>query len=138
MKCVIEIAKGSRNKYEIKDGKIYLDRVIDQPYPENYGYVPNSLAEDGDALDIFVISDEPIITGATVDVDVVAMVDMIDNGYKDNKLIGFISGSEQNSELDIAQIIKFLETYKPGVLVGPVKLYNENVETYIKERMLCE
>ena len=71
MKVVVEIPKGSIYKYEInKDtGKLALDRVISIPYPENYGYFPNTLAQDGDPLDVFLVSDQPIAPLTEVEIE---------------------------------------------------------------------
>ena len=60
MKATIEINKNSNVKYEMNfdKGILEADRVLDIPYPENYGYINHTLAGDGDAADIFIISEE--------------------------------------------------------------------------------
>ena len=57
VEAIIEIPNGSRNKFEIKDGTIKLDRVLysSMSYPAEYGFIDNTLAKDGDPLDILVI-----------------------------------------------------------------------------------
>src|SRR5579862_8358825 len=89
---VIEIQKGGgRNKYEMdKDtGILTLDRVNATciGYPADYGYVPNTLCEDGDPLDALLVIDEPVIHGAVVPVRPVGVLYMIDEDGGDEKLI---------------------------------------------------
>jgi len=73
---VIEIPKGSRNKYEVdhETGKVRLDRYLFTPmaYPTDYGYIEDSLGEDGDPLDALVLLPEPVFPGVVVEVRPVA------------------------------------------------------------------
>jgi len=89
--CIIEISKGSHNKYEIdkETGLIKLDRANYGPaaYPFDYGFAPQTLWEDGDALDIIVLSTYPINSGILVKVRPVAMMEMTDTDESDNKII---------------------------------------------------
>lgn len=89
---IIEIPKNSRIKYEKdeKTGKIRCDRYLKTPfnYPYNYGYIPNTLAPDGDPLDVFVLMDEPLYPGTIISVEIIGVLKMIDNGEEDDKLIG--------------------------------------------------
>ncbi len=89
---IIEIPRGTmRNKYEFdKDlGTIVLDRVnnVEMAYPFDYGYVPDTLCEDGDPLDALVIIDEPLFPGVVVPVRPIGIVRMVDDGEGDEKLI---------------------------------------------------
>jgi inorganic pyrophosphatase len=88
---IIEIPKGSHNKYEIdKDtGLIKLDRAnySDASYPVEYGFVPQTLWDDGDALDVLVLATYPIHPGILVTVRPVGMMEMTDDGESDNKII---------------------------------------------------
>lgn len=89
---IIEIPRGTmRNKYEFdKDlGAIVLDRVnnVEMAYPFDYGYVPDTLCEDGDPLDALVIIDEPLFPGVVVPVRPIGIVRMVDDGEGDEKLI---------------------------------------------------
>src|ERR1041384_5087615 len=81
---IIEINKGSKNKYEIdkKTGLIALDRVAHtaQDFPFDYGFVPRSLWHDGDPLDVVVITTYPLLPGIMVKVRPVAIMNMIDSG----------------------------------------------------------
>lgn len=117
MKAIIEIPAGSTHKYELKDGKLILDRIVPLPYPDNYGFIPGTLAADGDPEDIFVIAMEPIVPGATIDVVVTHNIRCLDNGVQDDKLIGYINGANLDSDyytFAIQQIKEFLTKYKPG------------------------
>lgn len=89
--ALIEIPLGSKNKYELdkKTGRIYLDRVLYAAmiYPAEYGIIENTLAPDGDPLDVLVICNEPTFPGCIVPVRVLGYLTMIDNGKTDYKLI---------------------------------------------------
>lgn len=91
MTTIIEINKGSKNKYEIdkKTGLIALDRVMhtSQDYPFDYGFVPQTLWEDGDPLDVVVLTTYPLVPGVVAIVRPVAIVNMIDDGESDAKII---------------------------------------------------
>ena len=89
--AVIEIEEGSKNKYEY-DGNLEVfmyDRCLNSAmvYPASYGFVPNTLCDDGDPLDIMVISPEPIKRATVVEAKVLGVLDMEDEGAKDYKLI---------------------------------------------------
>lgn len=88
---LIEIPQGSRAKYEIdkKTGLLKLDRVIFSSfhYPVNYGFIPQTLGQDGDPLDILVMCSESIQPLCLVEASVIGNMQMIDNGEKDDKII---------------------------------------------------
>ena len=88
---IIEINKGSKNKYEIdkKTGLIALDRVMytAQDCPFDYGFVPQTLWDDGDALDVIVLTTYPLFPSLLVRVRPVALLDMVDSGEGDVKII---------------------------------------------------
>jgi inorganic pyrophosphatase len=90
--CIIEIPKGSQNKYEIdkETGLIKLDRANygPTPYPFDYGFVPKTLWDDGDALDVILLSTFPLAPGILVNVRPVALLEMTDSGESDYKIIG--------------------------------------------------
>ena len=92
--ALIEIPLGSRNKYELdkKTGRIHLDRVLYAAmiYPAEYGIIENTLAPDGDALDILVICSDPTFPGCTVPARVLGYLDMVDGGKLDYKLISVV------------------------------------------------
>lgn len=89
--ALIEIPQGSRAKYEIDKatGLLKLDRVIYSSfhYPVNYGFIPKTLGEDGDPLDVLVICSETIQPLCLVEATVIGNMQMIDNGEKDDKII---------------------------------------------------
>lgn len=89
--ALVEIPTGSIAKYELDpaSGRLIVDRFQSMPvaYPANYGFVPNSLAGDGDPLDVLVYTREPVIPGALIRVRAVGILRMIDGGAEDDKLI---------------------------------------------------
>ena len=89
--AVIEIPRGSRNKYELdKDtGYLKLDRVLYSAvhYPGDYGFVPRTLHEDGDPLDILVRINEPTFPGCQIEVRPVGVLKMLDRGEPDDKIL---------------------------------------------------
>lgn len=88
---IIEINKGSKNKYEIdkKTGLIALDRVAhtSQDFPFDYGFIPQTLWDDGDAVDVIVLTTHALIPGILARVRPVAIMTMIDSGDSDDKII---------------------------------------------------
>jgi inorganic pyrophosphatase len=89
--AVIEIPRGSRNKYELDKASGYyrLDRVLYSAvhYPGDYGFIPRTLHEDGDPLDIIVVLDEPTFTGCQIDARPVGVLKMLDRGEPDDKIL---------------------------------------------------
>lgn len=88
---IVEIPKGSANKYEIdkKTGLIALDRVAhtSQTYPFDYGFVPQTLWDDGDALDVILLTTYPLLPGILVRARPVGLTKMVDSGEGDDKVI---------------------------------------------------
>jgi inorganic pyrophosphatase len=88
---IVEIPKGSRNKYEFdpRVGRIRLDRTLFTAtgYPSDYGFVPDTLAEDGDPIDALVLLDEPTFPGCLVNARVIAVFWMHDTNGPDAKLL---------------------------------------------------
>lgn len=122
---IIEIPRGSHNKYEIdkETGMIALDRVLysAQAFPFDYGFVPKTLWDDGDALDVIVLTTNPLASGILVRVRPVALMNMTDSGEEDSKIIAVpIDDPRWNNVKDLADInphtIKeiehFYSTYK--------------------------
>lgn len=91
MNVIIEINKGSKNKYEIdkQTGIIALDRVLHsaQDYPFDYGFVPQTLWDDGDALDVVLLTTYPLMPGILIRARPIAIMRMIDGGEGDDKVI---------------------------------------------------
>ncbi|TSC70150.1 MAG: inorganic pyrophosphatase [Parcubacteria group bacterium Gr01-1014_46] len=122
---IIEINKGSKNKYEIdkQTGLIMLDRAMHttQDYPFDYGFVPQTLWDDGDPLDVLVLTTYPLFPGILVKVRPVAIVNMVDDGESDAKIIAVPVKDPRFDEIkDIGDINKhtlkeiehFYKTYK--------------------------
>lgn len=91
LNVIIEIPKMSRVKYEIdkETGLICVDRVLYSPmhYPANYGFVPQTLWEDGDPLDVLVMSHEPFFPGCLVSARPIGVLNMTDDGDSDAKVL---------------------------------------------------
>jgi inorganic pyrophosphatase len=122
---LIEIAAGSKNKYEFdKDLNAFaLDRVLyaSVQYPWDYGFIPNTLADDGDPLDGMVIMDEPTFPGCVIAARPIGMLEMIDGGDRDEKILCVPDKDPRYSQVkslkDIPQhrldeIAEFFRTYK--------------------------
>lgn len=91
VRTVVEIPKNSSNKYEY-DGELgifRLDRALYSPmhYPGDYGFVPGTLADDGDPLDILVLVDEPSFTGCLMEARPVGVLHMVDGKENDQKIL---------------------------------------------------
>ncbi|HYN30752.1 MAG TPA: inorganic diphosphatase [Dermatophilaceae bacterium] len=121
----IEIPKGHKNKYEVdhETGRIRLDRMLftSMAYPSDYGYVEDSLGEDGDPLDALVLLDEPTWPGCLVRARPIGMFHMRDEAGGDDKILCIPAGDprkshireiEDVSEFDRLEIQHFFETYK--------------------------
>jgi inorganic pyrophosphatase len=91
IEVVVEIPRGSRNKYEMdhETGAIWLDRMLftATQYPADYGFVPHTLAEDGDPLDVLVLLDEPTFPGCHIRVRPVGVFWMTDEAGPDAKVL---------------------------------------------------
>ena len=89
--AVIEIPRGSRNKYELDktSGMIRLDRVLYSAvhYPGDYGFIPSTLSDDGDPLDVLVLVDAPSFTGCVMMVRPIGALRMIDQESEDEKIL---------------------------------------------------
>lgn len=125
IRAVIEIPKGSSNKYELdkQSGMLRLDRVLSSAvyYPANYGFVPQTMAEDKDPLDILVFCAEQIPPLCICDARVVGMMTMIDDGDPDHKIISVLVNGPEFSHYRTASefpphtfkmLRRFFEDYK--------------------------
>lgn len=93
---VIEIEKGSKNKYELdkETGYLILDRILytSTHYPANYGFIPRTYADDGDPLDVLLLCSEPVIPLTMVRSFPVGVISMVDGGSRDEKIIALPYG----------------------------------------------
>jgi inorganic pyrophosphatase len=99
IEVIVEIPKDSRNKYEIDDdtGAVWLDRTLFTAtrYPANYGYIPQSLAGDGDPLDVLVLMDETLYPGVHVWARPVGVLEMRDEAGPDAKVLAVPYGDHR-------------------------------------------
>ena len=118
---VVEIPKNTKEKFEFcfTTNGFVQDRVIDVEYPANYGFIPNTIAEDGDPSDVFIFSPVAYKTGTVLEVVVFGIIHGTDDGINDHKLLSFPSNSrvEEVSRTSIDQVVDFLNSYKPGFKV---------------------
>jgi inorganic pyrophosphatase len=125
MNVIIEIPRGSMNKYEIdkETGLIMLDRVLHtaQQYPFDYGFVPQTLWDDGDALDVVLLTTQPLAPGILVHARPIAVLPMIDGGDKDEKILAVPASDPRFADIkDLSDVNKhtlkeishFFLTYK--------------------------
>ncbi|WOL16052.1 soluble inorganic pyrophosphatase [Canna indica] len=133
---VVEITKGSKVKYELdkKTGLIKVDRVLYSSvvYPHNYGFIPRTLCEDNDPLDVLVLMQEPVLPGCFLRAKAIGLMPMIDQGEKDDKIIAVCADDpeyrhfQELNELSphrLNEIRRFFEDYKK----------NENKEVAVNE-----
>ena len=123
--AVIEISKGSKNKYELdkETGHLILDRVLftSTHYPQNYGFIPRTFADDFDPLDVLVLCSEAIVPMSLVECVPIGVLIMQDNGLNDEKIIAvakndpFYNGYHDISEVPchiMDEIKHFFSVYK--------------------------
>lgn len=145
VEMIVEIPFRSRNKYERdeKTGLLKLNRVLYSAmgYPAEYGIVENTLAGDGDPLDVLVLATEPTYPGCVVPVRVLGYLEMFDNGKEDFKLISVVDCDPRYNEVHslsdvppftLDEIKDFFENYKKlentTVIVGEYHSKEEALE----------
>ena len=107
--ALIEISKGSKNKYELdkETGHLILDRVLftSTHYPQNYGFIPRTYADDYDPLDVLVLCSEDILPMSFVECTPIGVLIMTDNGLNDEKIIAVANNDPfYNEYTDIHQV----------------------------------
>ncbi|CAM0955329.1 unnamed protein product [Alopecurus aequalis] len=133
---VVEITKGSKVKYELdkKTGMIKVDRILYSSvvYPHNYGFVPRTLCEDNDPMDVLVLMQEPVLPGTFLRARAIGLMPMIDQGEKDDKIIAVCADDPEYHNLNhlselsphrLQEIRRFFEDYKK----------NENKEVAVND-----
>lgn len=155
MNAIVEIPRGAHNKYEIDKatGLIKLDRVLHtaQHYPFDYGFVPKTLWDDGDALDVVLLTTHPLLPGILVPARPIGIMHMIDGGEADEKIIAVAEGDPRYAAVkDIAdanqhvlkEIAHFFATYKQlqkkEVVVGDFEGRAAAVEAFRRARKLYD
>lgn len=122
---VVEIQKGSKNKYELdkETGMLKLDRVMytGQDYPFDYGFIPNTLCEDNDPLDVVLYTTYPLMPGILLVARPVGVIKMIDGGEGDDKILAVPADDPRLKDVVdlktfpahfVKEVIHFFETYK--------------------------
>ena len=125
VEVIIEIPKGQRNKYELDhaSGRIRLDRMLftSTRYPADYGFIEDTLADDGDPLDALVLLDEPTFPGCLINCRVIGMFRMRDEKGLDDKVLcvpatdprwEHLQDIHDVPEFDRLEIQHFFEVYK--------------------------
>lgn len=143
---VIEIPKGSRNKYEYdKDIEAFaLDRILYSSvvYPADYGFIPQTIYDDGDPMDIMVLMEQPTFPGCVIASRPIGIMGMIDGGDKDYKILAVPVNDPRYKDVNdisdipshiLDEISEFFKTYK-NLEEKKVEVLNwENVEIAKKE-----
>lgn len=123
--AIVEIPAGSRNKYELdkETGHFKLDRVLYSAvhYPGDYGFIPRTLHEDGDPLDVLVKINEPTFPGCQITVRPIGVLMMLDKGEPDDKILGVpaddpyfhdVAGLDDVSTHYLKEVEHFFQIYK--------------------------
>ncbi len=139
----IEIPMNSNVKYELENGKLYVDRVLfgSMNYPANYGFIENTLDWDGDPLDVLVFSKQPFIPSSIVETRIIGAMKMIDDGETDTKLIGVVNVDPRFNNIKkindlgedtLKEVRDFFENYK-NLQNKTVKVLGFENEKYAKK-----
>jgi inorganic pyrophosphatase len=125
VKAIIEIPSGAKAKYELdkESGLLRLDRVLFSSvhYPANYGFIPRTHCEDGDPLDILVLSQTSVVPLCIVEARVIGAMHMVDQGQSDDKIIAVAIGDMSVQHINdvfelpkhlLQEVQRFFEDYK--------------------------
>ncbi len=156
--AVIEIPRGGRVKYEVDHelGLLRATRVLYGAvhYPANYGFIPQTLCEDNDALDILVLGQEDVVPGALVTARIIGVMPMVDQGEPDDKIIAIHLGDPAYENIrtlgDLApfrmnEVMRFFGDYKalegkevqiaaPLGVDGAMKIVEDSIKLYNEKK----
>jgi inorganic pyrophosphatase len=156
--AIVEIPMGSSVKYELdkRTGLLKVDRILYSAvfYPANYGFIPQTLAEDDDPLDVLVLCQEPLVPLTLVKARAIGLMTMIDSGKRDHKILAVavhdpeFNGFQEASELPMHRLNmlrRFFQDYKqlegkavevdeltPSSFAGPI--IEDSLERYSEHR----
>src|SRR5574344_1870513 len=137
--AVIEIAKGSKKKYELdkETGCIRLDRILhtSTQYPTNYGFIPKTLSGDGDALDVLVLASESLDPLVLVNCYPVGVMVMTDNGKQDEKIVAIPFDDPLYNEY---KSVETLPRHIADEMINFFRVYKDSAEgeTIVEGKML--
>jgi len=135
---IIEIPKASHNKYEFdkERGVFRLDRVLYSPvyYPADYGFIPQTIADDGDPLDILVIGDDPLFVGCLLEARPIGLLKMVDNDEKDLKVLAVQKANPRFNTITTLESLKDLDSHLLDEIANFFEVYKklEGKKTIIK------
>ncbi len=135
VKAIIEIPKNCRAKYELdkESGMLVLDRVIysSMYYPANYGFIPQTYCDDDDPLDILVLSQIEIVPMCLVEAKVIGVMQMIDGGEKDDKIIAVAANDMSVAHFnDVNELPEYWKKEMHNFFEDYKKLENKSVEVH--------
>ena len=123
---IIEVPVGGEPiKYEMdkESGALFVDRFLHTPmrYPGNYGFVPHTLSDDGDPIDVLVASTRPILPGAVINCRPIGVLKMSDEGGEDEKIIAVPSPKLTKTYLNVTEL-----SHLPEILLEQIKHFFEH------------
>ncbi len=135
---IIEIPKASHNKYEFdkEQGVFRLDRVLYSPvhYPADYGFIPQTVADDGDPLDVLVIGDDPLFVGCLLEARPIGLLEMVDDSENDRKVLAVQQANPRFNVLTTLESLKDLDPHLLDEIANFFEVYKklEGKKTIIK------